>query len=448
MLNSLLIWGALFAGLLFIVIDNRRATGAVTLAYFLNLSLGHVPGLLAYLHPSMSWGDVEATEIGFDVTLIGMSTFIVGALAARMFPLRSASTDGYKETASTDALTRVGRRLVAVGIVSFFVVSPFSSLVPSLTAIISVLGLLIIVGLWLRLYAVAGDSWRTLMTLAALPALPLLTLVTGGFIGFGISWALSVWVFSFVIAQRRIWFYVATVPIIFLGLSLFVTYFSHRNDIRIVTWDTNTSLIQRLDKVSTLITDFQLLDLSNEGDLDALDQRLNQNYLVGVGVMLHRKGSAELLYGSTVPLWIIIPRALWPNKPPVGGSGDLVSQFTGINFADGTSVGVGQVLEFYMNFGVPGVIAGFAALGFILMRIDQALMRALAMRNIHGAVQNALIGIALLNPLGSLIEVLVAVISAIMASKALVHSKLLSLPPAPKRDAKVSKQPMRMMARR
>ena len=90
--------------------------------------------------------------------------------------------------------------------------------------------------------------------------------------------------------------------------------------------------------------------------LFALDQRLNQNYLVGMGVMRHREGEAELLYGATVPFWALIPRAIWPDKPAVGGGGDLVSQFTGIKFAEGTSVGVGQVLEFYMNFGMPGVL--------------------------------------------------------------------------------------------
>ena len=139
--------------------------------------------------------------------------------------------------------------------------------------------------------------------------------------------------------------------------------------------------------------------------LFALDVRLNQNYLVGVGVMRHREGETELLYGATVPFWALIPRAIWPDKPAVGGGGDLVSQFTGITFAEGTSVGTGQVLEFYMNFGMPGVLAGFAVLGFILMRLDQRMMRALAMGNIHGLVQCALPGLALLQPLGSLLEI-------------------------------------------
>ena len=79
MLNELLIWGALLVGLVFLVVDKRRGNGALTLAYFLVLSLGHVPGLLAYLDLSTIPGDVEATKVGFDVTLIGMTAFIVGA---------------------------------------------------------------------------------------------------------------------------------------------------------------------------------------------------------------------------------------------------------------------------------------------------------------------------------------------------------------------------------
>ena len=52
--------------------------------------------------------------------------------------------------------------------------------------------------------------------------------------------------------------------------------------------------------------------------------------------------------------------------------------FTGIEFAQGTSVGTGADLEFYMNFGTQGIVIGFALLGFFLMRLDQRLTRALA----------------------------------------------------------------------
>jgi hypothetical protein len=59
----------------------------------------------------------------------------------------------------------------------------------------------------------------------------------------------------------------------------------------------------------------------------------------------------------------MIPRVLWPDKPAVGGGGDIVSQFTGVQFARGTNIGPGQVLGFYMNFGIWGVIGGVCCLG-------------------------------------------------------------------------------------
>ena len=230
-------------------------------------------------------GDAEATKVGFDVTLIGMTAFIVGAMAARILPRRTTSVKAYQQTADADIFSRLGWRVLTMGIASYFVLLPVSALVPSMTAIASVLGTLLILGFWLQLYAaaVAHDTRQTLLVLATLPLLPLATLTTGGFIGFGTVWALSVLAFQFVISRRRIWFYLAAPFVIFLGLSLFVTYFQQRDEIREVVWDESTGIMQRLDKVSTLVTDFQLLDLSNEKHLLALDQRLNQNYLVGWG---------------------------------------------------------------------------------------------------------------------------------------------------------------------
>ena len=80
MLNDLFIWGALLLGLVFLVVDKRRKSGALTLAYFLTLSLGHIPGVLAYLEQSFFVYSAEATKVGLDMTLIGMTAFFVGAL--------------------------------------------------------------------------------------------------------------------------------------------------------------------------------------------------------------------------------------------------------------------------------------------------------------------------------------------------------------------------------
>jgi hypothetical protein len=447
MLNDLLIWVALLVGLVFLVMDKRRRAGALTLTYFLALSLGHVPGLLAYLDPDLL-SDSEPTKVGFNVTLIGMTAFIAGATAARILPQRTTSLKAHQHTVSPQILSRLGWRMLTIGIVCSFGAGAIAALLPSLTAITSVLGALLILGIWVQLAVAANtnNSRRTLLILATVPLLPLSTLVTGGFIGFGTIWALSVMSFLFVITRRRLWFYLATPPVFFLGLSLFVTYAEQRNEIREVIWYQNADIMRRLDRVSTLITDFQFLDLSNESHISSLDLRLNQNYLVGAGVMRHREGETELLYGATVPYWALIPRAIWPEKPNVGGGGDVVAQFTGINFSEGTSVGVGQVLEFYINFGMPGVLCGFVVLGFILMRLDRRVMRALAMYNSSELVRFALPGLALLQPLGSLLEIVVAVASAIIVSQLLIHSRFLKSIQRPKTE--VSRQTRRVVVRR
>src|SRR6516225_3032686 len=278
MLNDLFIWGALLVGLVLLVVDKRRKSGALTLAYFLTLSIGHIPGVLSYLDQGVLVysAATEPTKVGLDATLIGMAAFFVGALAARVLPQRTANVKAFQQTASADFFSRIGWRTLTIGTIAYFVILPVAALVPSFTAFASVTGLLIILGFWLKLYA--ADSRQTLSTLAMVPLLPLSTLVTGGFLGFGTVWAMTIGVCCFVVARRRIWFYLASPVVIFLGLSLFVTYFQQRQYIRDVVWDENTTTMERLDKVTKLVTDFQFLDLSNNRHLLALDQRLNQNY--------------------------------------------------------------------------------------------------------------------------------------------------------------------------
>lgn len=451
MMNLLLIWVALFTGLMLLAVDKRHREGALTLAYFFSLSIIHVPGVLAYLNPDLR-GGAEATKVGFEVTLFGMAAFIGGAIAARIVARRymhlNVSTK-HTEVAKGDMLDRLGWRVLIIGGISYFVLLPVSAILPSLTAVISALGMLLIFGVWILLYAASlvHDVRQTMLLLAMLPLLPLATLVTGGFIGYGTSWALSILAFYYVIAKHRVWFYLAIPPLLFIGLSLFVTYFQQRDALRDVIWYRNTSFLQRLEKSSELVTKFEFLDLGNYKHVNALNDRLNQNGLIGRGVIRHREGLTKLSYGATIPWWALIPRALWPDKPPVGGGGDLVTRFTGIRFATGTSVGAGQVLEFYMNFGMPGVLIGFAVLGFVLMRLDQGIMRALANCRVPDVLSRALPGFALLAPGGNLLEIAVAVLSAIITARLLIYFKILDLPRIRGSSENVSRRNVRAVSR-
>ena len=138
-------------------------------------------------------------------------------------------------------------------------------------------------------------------------------------------------------------------------------------------------------------------------------------------------GWAEFAYGATIPISALIPRAIWPDKPLVGGGGMVVSDFTGILFDRYTSVGAGQVFEFYVNFGLPGVVTGFLLLGVVLMRLDRGIMRALASGDARGLLLRALPGLAMLQPGGNLVEILVAVPGAIIVAHLMVHASIFRL---------------------
>ena len=79
MLILLSIW--LVVGIALIVSDTRRDSAGLPLAYFLSLSLIYVPGAMFYLEDVDSIFD--ATKTGFELTVIGMVSFLVGVVTAR-----------------------------------------------------------------------------------------------------------------------------------------------------------------------------------------------------------------------------------------------------------------------------------------------------------------------------------------------------------------------------
>ena len=139
--------------------------------------------------------------------------------------------------------------------------------------------------------------------------------------------------------------------------------------------------------------------------------RFNQNDLVGKAVTQIATGRVEPTNGGTLlaAAAAIIPRILWPSKPSVGGSGSLVSLFTGIRFAEGTSVGVGQVLEFYINWGMTSVIIGFLMFGVILRWVDLQAANYLNAGDYWRYTCWLLPGMGMLQPGGILTEVVASV---------------------------------------
>jgi hypothetical protein len=430
MLELLVVWAALLIVLIAFAIGPPGKGGALTLTYFLALSLVHVPGVLPFIDPAWGLTDQDETLIGFELTELGMAAFVTGAVTARRIDRRRTLASTAQPRWRKQVFEGLGHRILVFGFVAHFLLLPLSSKVPSLTSIVAPVATLLIPGFWLLFYrgVVTADRRLTLVTLALLPLLPLATLVTGGFLGYGVNWDLGILAFLFVISRRRIWFYLSAPLAGFLGLSLFVTYMGERDAIRDVLQQAQAGMFDRIDRASALVTNFQLLDLTSPRHVIALDNRLNQNSLVGLGVISHENDGMPFVYGATIPLWALIPRAVWPGKPEVGGGGSVVSDFTGFKVAEGTSIGPGQVLEFYINFGIPGVLIGFFGLGYLLLWLDQGIMHSLATNDMHGLLLRVMPGLMLINPQGNLLEILVGCVAAYFTARLVIWMRLFHAP--------------------
>lgn len=387
---------------------KHRAAGAgLVIAFILHLLVLHWIGPALYLIPGYAYYDPETVGAGLRQSTHAAIAFAVGVTVAAPFLMRMLRFPRIKRESRKSNLQLPGLYIV-FGLISYFILLPLFGGLPTVTAVISVGWSLTVVGLVLKCWdALHKEKKNTFyLWLAVTACLPFVTLITHGFLGYGALAMMLVMSFAFVFYHPRWKVVLASVFLVYFGFSVYVTYMRDRGAIREVVWG-GEAYQNRAQSIITTLTDFEILDLSNEDHLRSIDIRLNQSALVGASVQYLESGQQDFAYGDT--LWqamlSVIPRAIWPDKPVTGGSGDLVSQYTGISFERGTSVGVGQVLEFYINFGTIGVIAGFVFMGVLVAVID----RAAALRLLEGDWQAFafwfLPGLSLLQVGGSLVEI-------------------------------------------
>ena len=393
---------------IFIVVRHWRdhqGTGLVA-TYILSF------GALHWLSPALSllpWhAEIDPfTEAGLHLSVIGIIAFALGGEYALSRHLRKKGA----EEGSGQAVL-VERRLVNVylfiGVVVYGVIFPFAGRIPSATAIVSTASTLAVAAIGLKCWnAWQLRHWGVLSVwLLSTIALPLVTVIGQGFLGYGFAAMLTI--FSFVAAFQRLrWFtIVASVVLAYLGMSIYVTYMRDRNDIRDVVW-AGADVSDRVSQLQGTIASSEWFDIENPDHLDRIDSRLNQNYLVGAAVKYLEADKVDYAHGST--LWdaiiSMIPRAMWPNKPIFAGSGDLVSNFTGIRYAEGTSIGIGAVMECFVNFGRWGVFFGFFLLGAAIVYVDRSAGAALRRGDADRFLRWYLPGLSLMNIGGLFAEV-------------------------------------------
>lgn len=417
----LLIWMVVMGLVASVRWRRKTPSTGLTLAYLFNLSLIHWFGAAIYLLPAFQSQDMRLTELGFEQSLYGILAFAFGGLV--LTPLLASKGWLPRSKATHRPDPRMPKAYVAFGVAFYVLSSTIFGRLPTAQAIVSSGQQLVVAGLALCCWKAWQERkvQRVVMWLLLALLMPFTTVISLGFLGYGAVAFLTLLIFVSGFVRSPFKIALVGLPLIYVGLSIFVTYMRDRGDIRASVWG-GQSFSDRIDRLGESAVSFEWFDPGRFEHLQRIDVRLNQNWLVGAAVnRLHETDG----YARGDTLWdallALIPRALWPDKPVSAGSGDLVNRYTDVKFADGTSVGVGQVLEFYANFGTAGVVIGFAIMGLLITALDLQAADRLARSNLQGFVLWFLPGIALLQVGGQLVELTASaaasVIVALLANK-------------------------------
>jgi hypothetical protein len=373
-----LAWFVLFGILIVSQWWSKRAVG-LPVAYAVSLSLIHLVGALSYcfdyytpISPIIVQVGVsmKATFIGFYVSVIGFAAFVLGSIVGPFVFRKDPPVLLHKPWPQVTSKLPGTLLLMAF---FFFFFGPILKRIPSMAAITSVGANISVVSvtLFCHLAYRSDNTKRFCQWMSSTAALPFVTIIFMGFAGYGMIAAASVWQMVLSFFRPRWLGFLMLLAMGYGGISLYVNYMRERGSIRTSVWG-ESGFGARLEKMQKIITEFEFFNPYLQAHLETVDLRLNQNDLIGRSVTYiegNRVGFAE---GGTLTAaataWI--PRILWPNKPKTGGSGQIVSRFTGMTFGDVTSVGIGQVMEFYVNWGMPSVIIGFFLYGLLMRFFD------------------------------------------------------------------------------
>jgi hypothetical protein len=412
----LVIWVAICAAVIRDQWSRKIPSVGLPLAYLLSLSMIHFFGGLIYALPwynaktayllqaGSSYAQVSA---GFIESVYGVMGFGLGSTILAYWILRTFKPSWLRQVPQNPDL-QLPKQFLQIGLFFFLVFSPTIGRIPGFQGFSASGVYLFVVSLCLACWKAwhQQDKKAFFFWIAVACTIPIITINLLGFIGYGVAATLVILIFISSFYRPRWHILIIGFLVFTLGLSVFVTYLRDRSEIRANVWG-NKGIEAKYERMITTFSNFEIIDFSKQSHLEAIDSRLNQNGLVGQAVERINSGQSVYALGETFLQAALapIPRILWPDKPIFGGSGNIVSYYTGQKFADGTSVGVGQVLEFYFNFGSTGVFLGFMVIGIIIRIIDITAAYKLLYGNWLGFVSWFLPGLSLLQPGGTLAEI-------------------------------------------
>ncbi|MBV8728832.1 MAG: hypothetical protein JO336_03390 [Acidobacteriia bacterium] len=364
------------------------------LAFLAAFWIIYLAGPLVYLVPGYCGPSPEFEVPGALVCLYGLAGFAVGSVfLSKLFRIRPLKDAG----PAVAVPSGLRNKLLILGM-TFLVCTRLGAVLPGLQSIFSggqqLMGVAAVLNIW---EAARLKEYRKVVLWTGLSFIfPLETIVNEGFFSFGLLLQAPVLVFAATCIGKRNYFRVGVFSMvgIYLGLSLFVTYFRDREEIRALSGGRMSS---RLERVTQTFENFELFSIQKPKHLDPISGRLNQALFVGAGVS-YMQTTQGWAHGSTLVTAAlhIVPRILWKDKPWSGGS-SLLTQYTGLVFSEGTTFAMGQVLELYVNFGPWMVFFGYVVMGALVARMDVAGSNALKTGNFQTFLYCFLIAQAIQN---------------------------------------------------
>lgn len=368
-------------------------------------------GALVNALPWYSSPTVHYTQLGFGETVYAIIGFTIGVIIITPLIVRNFSYPWLKVKLQ-EPDWGLPEAYIYLGLAFWFIFTPIFWYIPSLKAVVTSGNFLLLIGLclvcwraWLLRDTKALTRWLIIMAF-----LPTVTIFTGGYAS---GSTLLVFVLSFVL-----WFYrprwksvLVTFLVLFLGLSLFVTYYRDRSDIRSIVW-AEKGWEARIEQLVKTTTSVELFNPFNSQHLDKILLRMNENVLLGQAIDYISQRKIEYAKGETI--WLafgaIIPRIFWPDKPVYFGGFALVEKYTGATnlhiTSANTSIAAGLTFELYINFGTLGVFLGFLIFGIIFGLIDIAAGARLSTGNWQGFMSWYLPAIGALISQASIAEML------------------------------------------
>lgn len=405
------LWIALFVMLLARAWFGKTLVAGLGICHLFNLAIIHFfTEFFVGDSNELSLVDRLVGQNGYKVTGIAILGLIIAFLCTQIFKRFIWDPQKYKASSKTQYLPNENIPLLAVlyGLITYFILTRVLSFIPSITSILSS-GLALATTGISAFYFIIFKKYGPVSALAASSLsvfFPIFTLLLGGFMGFGVFAVLSLLCFMIAFHKPR-WQIVLVTPFVFfMGLSLYPSYMKARVDIRKKVWGESDYSERVSATLEGLLENWQWFDPTDPDQLVSMNDRLNQNILVGYSYDYLRGGSAEFANGETLMNGVLalIPRFIWTDKNIKAGSGQMVTKYAGIVVPESTSIGIGNVMELYINFGLNGVFFGFFIIGTAIYWFDEISGVALEINNFQLFFLFFIMAQSFMNVIGSFVE--------------------------------------------